>query len=112
MLDQKLFVIYGYYPSPCCPYLLTAGAWYGEINDPKTNKWEPLPELPFKLDKKFIYASLEIPNRILIAQILKNKCPTIYEYAAMFYTYIVEHRVWSGFGKCRIHDNCPIGWKG
>ncbi|XP_062167836.1 uncharacterized protein LOC133874024 [Alnus glutinosa] len=112
VVDQKLFVMSGYLPSPCCPYIPTAGARDGEMYDPKTNKWEPLPELPFKLGKRFIYATLENPNRILIAQILKNQCPMIYEYAAMFYTYDVEHRVWSGLGKRRIHNNCPIGWEG
>jgi len=82
VLDQKFFVISGYHLSSCCPYLPTVGARYCEINDPKTNEWEPLPELPFKLGKRFIYASLENPNRILIAQILRNKCLMIYEYAA------------------------------
>ncbi|XP_062166450.1 uncharacterized protein LOC133872846 [Alnus glutinosa] len=42
----------------------------------------------------------------------RNQCSMIYEYAAMFYTYNVEHRVWSVLGKRRIHVNCPIGWEG
>jgi hypothetical protein len=112
VLYQKLFVISGYHPSPCYPYLPTANARDGEIYDSKTNKWKALLELPFELGKRFIYATLENPNRILIAKILTNQFPMIYEYAAMFYTYNVEHRVWSGLGKCQIHDNCPIRWEG
>lgn len=104
VLDKKLFAFKGYYTYPGGPPLPTPDD--GEMFDPKTNKWEALPEPPFYMGWDLIYGTLENPSRILIARLVKQ------EDAAMFYTYDVEHRVWNSLGKRYVHPDCPIGWEG